>query len=226
MPVFGIEGQLKLLRARVAVVGAGGLGGLAVELLARAGTGELVIVDGDRFGEDNLNRQILCRIEDIGAPKTEAAARRVREINPAVTPIPRRVFLDDDNADGILQGCDAALDALDHIGARLALERACARVGIPLVHGSIGGLLGEVAVSAPGSGRLEALFGADGPARGAEVELGTPTPTPAAVAALQVSETVRLLTGGGGPLAENLLICDLDALVFPLVRLKNREPEP
>ena len=87
---MGIDGQARLLSSTAAVVGAGGLGGLIIELLARFGVGRLILIDGDTFTEDNLNRQLLCREGDLGRKKIERAVERVREVNSAVEVIPAR----------------------------------------------------------------------------------------------------------------------------------------
>lgn len=206
---LGCEGQLRLLESRAAVVGCGGLGGLVVELLARGGVGHLVLVDGDTFADHNLNRQILCREEDLGRPKARVAAERVKAVNGAVDTTAVEDFLTDANSPRILTGCDVAVDALDSQSARRVLFGACAALGIPAVHGAIGGFWGQVGTVLPGDRSVLNLWDAEGPERGVEVETGNPPFTPAVVAALEVAEALKLLAGVGSLLRGRLLWGDL-----------------
>jgi Dinucleotide-utilizing enzymes involved in molybdopterin and thiamine biosynthesis family 2 len=133
---LGLDGQGRLLGSTAAVVGCGGLGGLLTDLLARAGVGRLVLVDGDTFTDHNLNRQLLCDESNLGQSKATAAARRVDAVNGAVETRVVEAFLEEANALQILSGCDLAVDALDSNGARRILRNACRELGIP--HGSTG----------------------------------------------------------------------------------------
>jgi len=216
---FGLEGQRSLLSSRAAVIGAGGLGGYVIEILARAGVGELVVVDGDRFAEGNLNRQLLATEENLGTAKARAAARRVESINSAIRVEAHEFFLDADNAGSLIRGCDVAVDALDSISSRLLLEEAAAREGIPLVHGSIGGFFGQVALSRPGEKILRRIFGENGEDHGIEEVWGTPTPVPAVIAAIQAGEAIKLLLGRSSPLEGCLLLADIDAELYSLLPL-------
>ena len=220
---LGLDGQARLLSSTAAVVGAGGLGGLIIELLARIGVGRLILIDGDSFTEDNLNRQLLCRESDIGRKKIDRAAERVAEVNSAVEVIPRAVFLTAENAAALLSGAEVVIDALDRIGVRLLLEKAAARLGIPLVHGAVGGFMGQVAVVFPGEETLSSsIYRGEGDqaSRGIEAVLGTPTITPAAVASLEAMEAVKILLGRGTPLENELLYLDLESAEFSRIGLK------
>lgn len=223
IPSLGLDGQARLLSSTAAVVGAGGLGGLVIELLARIGVGRLILIDGDIFTEDNLNRQLLCREGDLGRKKIERAAERVREVNSAVEVIPRPVFLTPQNAEELLAGAEVVIDALDRISVRLLLEEAAYRLGVPLVHGAIGGFMGQVASVFPGEETLSSSIyrGAGGQtSRGIEAVLGTPTPTPAVVASLEAMEAVKILLGRGIPLRGELLYLDLESADFSRIGLK------
>jgi len=199
------------------------LGGLIIELLARFGVGRLILIDGDSFTEDNLNRQLLCREADIGRKKVERAAERVKAVNSAVEVVPRPVFLTGKNADELLSGAEVVIDALDRIAVRILLEKAAGRLGLPLVHGAVGGFMGQVATVFPGEETLStALYpGRSGEsARGIEAVLGTPTVTPAAVAALEAMEAVKILLGRETPLTNELLYLDLESAEFSRIGLK------
>ncbi len=206
------EGQLRLHRSRVLVAGCGGLGGHVVEELARLGIGGLVLVDPDSFEPSNLNRQILATIDDLGAPKVEAGRARVGAINPAVVVEAHAERLGASNAEALLAGVDCAVDALDSIPDRLTLERACARVGLPLVHAAIAGPFVQATTVLPGSGSLGRLFGEGGPPKGIETELGNPAFTPALAASIEVAELVRILTGKAPALAGFLFHFDLERM--------------
>ncbi len=133
---IGEEGQRRIRQARVAVVGAGGLGSPVVQYLASAGIGNLGIIDGDRVEVTNLQRQVLFDSNDLGLMKALAAKARVRELNPdvAVAPIPK--WLDADNASELLGGYDLIVDASDNYATRLTVNDTAAHLGAPFVHGA------------------------------------------------------------------------------------------
>ncbi|MCL6581267.1 MAG: HesA/MoeB/ThiF family protein [Firmicutes bacterium] len=223
--VVGLEGQARLLKARVGIAGVGGLGGTVVELLARAGVGELVLVDPDAASEDNLNRQVLVTTTALGRAKVELAATRVAEVNPAVTVRPHRVRGDRQTFAELFRGVDVAVDALDNVGDRLVLQEAVRALGVPLVHGAIAGLTGQVTTVFPQDPGLEVLYGTGGglrdPAAGGDADdtgvgtrpgetrpPGSLSATAALVAAAQAQEVLKLLTGTGRPLRGRLLVLD------------------
>lgn len=223
--VVGLEGQARLLKARVGVAGVGGLGGTVVELLARAGVGELVLVDQDVASEDNLNRQVLVTTAALGRPKVELATARVAEVNPAVSVRPNRVRGDRQTFTELFRGVDVAVDALDNVTGRLALQEATRALGVPLVHGAIAGLTGQVTTVFPQDPGLEVLYGmggglhdpaaggyADGPGGGTRPGEAPPpgslSATAALVASAQAQEVLKLVTGTGRPLRGRLLVLD------------------
>ena len=154
---ISIQDQLKLAKSRVTVVGAGGLGGHVILLLARLGMGHLGIVDHDIFDETNLNRQALCSGKSLGRHKAEEAATIVGSINPGVlvTSYPARI--DSSNAEGILAGSDVVVDGLDNVPDRLLLETVTKKLGIPFVHGALAGFGGQLMTIFPGDPGLNFL---------------------------------------------------------------------
>ena len=152
------EGQLRLFQARVAVVGCGGLGGFLVEELARVGVGRLTVIDPDVFDESNLNRQTLATLDSLGRSKVEMAAERIARINPAVTVIPVKAFLTEENGEELLEGMEVVVDALDSISARRELGYVCKRMHLPLIHGAVAGWYGQLAVQQPGENLLSRLY--------------------------------------------------------------------
>ena len=189
--------QLGLAKSRVAVIGAGGLGGQIILLLARMGIGTLVVVDHDVFDETNLNRQALSSMETLGKPKSEAAAATVRSINPGVKVIPFQVKLDGSNAPQILAGADVAVDALDNVKDRFVLEREAKKLGIPLVHGALAGFEGQIMTIFPGDPGLKHLYrneGAGGDkSKRPESILGVPTLTPSLIATIEAMEVIKII---------------------------------
>jgi molybdopterin/thiamine biosynthesis adenylyltransferase len=205
-------GQRTLLRSGVAVVGCGGLGGYVIEELARLGVGRLVVIDPDRFEEHNLNRQLLSSLADLGRAKVEAAASRVASVNPAVSVIPRQLAFGAENGAELLAGVDLVVDALDSVPARLELAATCSALGLPLVHGAIGGWCGHVATQFPGERTVELIYGSCTEAKGVEQEFGNPSFTPAVIASLQVAEACKVLLGEGLPLRGRQLHVDLRSM--------------
>jgi molybdopterin/thiamine biosynthesis adenylyltransferase len=208
MGTVGIEGQLKLLRSTVAVCGAGGLGGGVIELLARQGVGHLVIIDNGRFVENNLNRQIMSGEDVLRRSKVKVAAQRVRRINSATQVKTSSVFIDDSSADELLRGCDVVVDALDNLPSRMVVESSCRRLRVPFVHGAIAGFCGQIMTILPGDRGLSAIYGHGCDVYGVEAFTGNPAATPAAIAAWEVHEVVKLITGAGEPLRNRLLLVD------------------
>jgi molybdopterin/thiamine biosynthesis adenylyltransferase len=218
---LGLEGQAKLLRATVAVVGLGGLGGYATEALARMGVGRLILIDGDLFEEHNLNRQILSTEANMGTGKVQAARQRVAEINGAVEVIGHAVTLTRENLPRLLEGADVVVDALDRLPIRLVLQEGAQALGIPMVHGSIAGFLGQVMTIFPGDPGLRSLYGEAGelPEQGLEAQLGTPAATPMAVAAWEAQEVVKILLDHGEPLRNRLLVMDMQSGTIEILQL-------
>lgn len=206
--------QLRLFSSRVGVVGCGGLGGYVLEQLARLGVGTIVAIDPDIFEEHNLNRQILASPGTLGHPKVAAASARIAEINPAVTVVPYRLAYDRANGSDLLGGCSVVVDALDSIPTRLALSDSCADLGVPLVHGAIGGWYGQVTTQYPGDDTLQQIYRHWASGKGVEQELGNPAFTPAVVASLQVAEVCKVLLGEGEPLRRRKLVINLLDMEF------------
>ena len=144
LPQVGGVGQNKLKAARVAIIGAGGIGSAVIPALAGAGIGRLTIVDDDVVELANLHRQPLFREEDAGQPKAELAAQFVRRLNHFVVAHPIQQRIDADNAHGLLGGHDLVIDGSDNFATRLAVSDACARLGIPLVSAAAVQFQGQV----------------------------------------------------------------------------------
>jgi molybdopterin-synthase adenylyltransferase len=206
--------QLALFRSRIAVIGCGGLGGYVLEQMARLGVGTIVAVDPDVFEEHNLNRQLLATPATLGRAKVDAAVVRIAEINPAVTVIAHRTAYGPANGAELLRGSDLVIDALDSISTRLELSDSCADLGLPLVHGAIGGWYGQVTTQYPGDDTLQQIYRHWQEGKGVEQQLGNPAFTPAAVASIQVAEACKVLLGEGETLRRRKLVINLLDMEF------------
>jgi molybdopterin/thiamine biosynthesis adenylyltransferase len=208
---IGMDGQIKLLQSAVAVVGAGGLGGTIIELLARQGIGHITIIDDDRFVEQNLNRQVMSTEKNLGRYKALEAAARVARINSAVTVTTFLEKLTKGNARRLLKGAKVVADAMDNLPSRFVVEEACRELKIPLVHGTIAGFCGQLTTIFPEDAGLCGIYGSSEqfPEQGIEVKIGNPSATPAVIAAWQVQEIVKIITGIGKPIRNSLLLLDM-----------------
>lgn len=217
---IGIAGQLRLLKAKVAVVGAGGLGGNIIELLARQGVGYLRVIDGDGFAAHNLNRQLLATEENLGVNKAKAAACRVAAINSDVDVESIPQMLTKENAENLLHGIDVVVDALDTISSRLLISQITRKLKIPLVHGAIAGFTGQVTTLLADDIGLEKIYKISaGSDKGIEISLGNPAATPALAAAIQAQEVVKLVTGIGEVLHKKLFYFDTELNIFEVYEL-------
>lgn len=211
--------QLQLFRSKVAVIGAGGLGGYILEQLARLGVGQIISVDDDVFEENNLNRQLLSSPANLGRAKVEVALERITEINPAVTLTPVQELFGLANGYALLEGVDCVVDAVDNVTARLELAEVCRALQLPLVHGAIAGWYGHVATVFPEDDSLATIYRHWKGGKGVEQQLGNPSFTPAVAASLEVGEVCKILLNQGRllrnrKLAFNLL--DMEADEIPL----------
>lgn len=141
----GGTGQLRLLNARAAIIGAGGLGAPAIQYLAAAGLGHLTIIDDDRVALSNLQRQVLFGTADVGHVKVDAAARAVARMTPDVTVMPVEARIDANNAAALLGNHDVIIDGCDNFATRLAVAEAALALRIPLVSAAVGQFEGQLA---------------------------------------------------------------------------------
>jgi molybdopterin-synthase adenylyltransferase len=207
----GPEGQRRLRRASVAVVGAGGLGSPALLYLAAAGVGRLTVIDDDRVSLDNLQRQVLHDTAAVGEPKTHSALRRVDALNPdvRVRTVERR--LDAENAASLLRGHDVVIDGSDNFATKFAVNDACVALGICAVIGGILRFEGQVVVVPPGGPCYRCLFHDEPPPGQVPTcsAAGVLGPVAGVVGSLQASEALRHILGAGAPQSGRVLTVDL-----------------
>jgi len=211
---ISLRDQLKLAESRVAVVGAGGLGGTVIQLLGRIGLGRLTVVDCDDFDETNLNRQAFCTLEWVGRPKALAVQAQMKTINPAVEVCAHIVRLDSANGPEVLSGSQVVVDALDNVKDRLILEALARSMGVPFVHGALAGFEGQIITVFPEDPGLKQIYG-NGDESGSatnrpEFLLGVPSITPSLVATLEAMEVLKVLLNRGTPFRNKMVYIDLE----------------
>lgn len=211
--------EMELLgRAKVCVIGCGGLGGYIIEMLGRIGVGSVTAIDGDVFDETNLNRQILSNTDTLGLNKAEIAKERMVLVNPEITVHAKCVFLKEDNGEDLLIGHDVIVDALDDIKTRLVVQGIAERLKIPFVHGAIAGWYGQVATIFPGENLLNKIYKSKA-SKGKEKLLGNPSFSPALVSAIEVSEVIKILINRGELLRNKLLCINLLEQEYDIINL-------
>jgi molybdopterin/thiamine biosynthesis adenylyltransferase/rhodanese-related sulfurtransferase len=227
LPEVGIEGQQKLLDAKVLLLGAGGLGSPTALYLAAAGVGTLGIVDDDAVDLSNLQRQVIHSTDRIGVAKTDSAETTIKALNPDVNVQKYAVRLGPDNIMDILPDYDIVVDGLDNFPTRYLLNDASVRLQIPVVSAAILGFEGQLSVFKPYDGPCyRCLFPVPPPAElapscGANGVLGV---LPGTMGLLQATEVIKLILGEGEPLVGRLLMYDALAARVSEVRVR-RDPQ-
>jgi sulfur-carrier protein adenylyltransferase/sulfurtransferase len=227
LPEVGIEGQQKLLDAKVLLLGAGGLGSPAALYLAAAGVGTLGIVDNDEVDLSNLQRQVIHSTERIGMPKVDSAEATITALNPDVEVRKHALRLGPENIMDVLPGYDIVVDGLDNFPTRYLLNDASVRLKIPVVSAAILGFEGQLSVFKPYDGPCyRCLFPVPPPAElapscGANGVLGV---LPGTMGLLQATEVVKLILGEGEPLIGRLLMYDALAARVTEVKVR-RDPD-
>lgn len=208
MQALSLAESDSLAGKHVAIAGCGGLGGYCIEELARIGVGRLTVIDCDVFEESNLNRQTLATVKTLGTPKAQAAKERIAEVNPLVTVSSRVERINRESAQGLIEGADCVIDALDNRQARFWLAFACQETGVPLVYGAIAGWYGQVCTVFPGDISFVNIYGST-EGEGIQRTEGNLPFTAAVTASLQTAEAIKVLLGKEDTLRNRLLMIDL-----------------
>lgn len=214
--------QIRLLNSTVAVVGCGGLGGYIIEMLARLGIGNLIVIDGDIFNESNLNRQLLCTKNVIGEGKAETAAARIKHINSSISTKTYSQFINSENIAQLIQETDIVVDALDNIPSRFDLQQSCFRLKIPLIHGAINHFNGQVSTILPGDKGLKSIYGSleNYLEINKNRKISVPSFSPAMVASFQVAEVTKVLLKRGTLLRNKLLLINLETMDVNILKME------
>ena len=219
MKELGEAGQKRLNQAKIAVVGAGGLGTVSSLYLALAGVGYIRLIDQDTIEAQNLHRQILYTPVDLHYPKAEVAAKRLMELNPLVKVEAFTENVNASNVERLLSGVDCVVDGLDNMVTRYVVNRACVKLKIPYVFGAAIGIEGNLSVfSPPETGCLECLMPnlSDSDLLTCATR-GVIGATPGIIGSLQAMETIKLLAGIGTALKGKLLVCDFSDMDFTTI---------
>jgi sulfur-carrier protein adenylyltransferase/sulfurtransferase len=227
LPEFGMAGQEKLRAARVLLVGLGGLGSPAAMYLAAAGVGTLGLVEFDVVDESNLQRQIIHGTSDVGRPKIDSAADRLREINPHVALELHRAPLGADNALALIGAYDVVVDGTDNFSTRYLVNDACVMTGTPNVYGSVFRFEGQAAVFATKGGPCYRCLHPEPPPAGlipSCAEAGVLGVLPGLIGVIQATEAIKLITGIGEPLIGRFLLYDALRMRVREITLR-RDPE-
>ncbi|MBL8584529.1 MAG: molybdopterin-synthase adenylyltransferase MoeB [Rhizobiaceae bacterium] len=232
LPEIGGPGQQALKRARVLVVGAGGLGAPVLQYLAAAGIGTLGIVDDDTVSLSNLQRQVIHDTASLGTAKVDSAERAISAVNPHVAVVKHRLRLDAANAPELIAGYDIVADGSDNFDTRYAVADACAAVGKALVHGAVGRFDGSVTVlkpfeQAPDGGpnpTYRDLFPEPPPADMVPscAQAGVLGALTGVIGTLLAMEVIKLAAGVGEPLVGRILLYDALAARFDTMRYRAR----
>ena len=227
MPEVGMEGQLKIKQAKVLCIGTGGLGAPLGLYLAAAGVGRIGLVDFDVVDTTNLQRQVLFGTSDVGRPKTEAAAERLRNLNPDIRIDTFETQLTSANALELFKDYDIIVDGTDNFPTRYLVNDACVITGKPNVYGSIFRFEGQITVFGyPGGPCYRCLY-PEPPPPGLVpscAEGGVLGVLPGIVGTIQAAETLKLIIGKGEPLIGRLLLFDALAMKFRELKLR-KNPE-
>ncbi len=228
MKELGTKGQRKLAKAKIAVVGVGGLGTIASLYMALAGVGHLRLIDQDTVESQNLHRQILYTTRDLNYPKAEIAAKQLTKLNPLLKAVPITENLNTNNAETLLSNVDCVVDGLDNMLTRYIVNRTCVKLRVPYVFGAAIGIEGNLSVFTPPTTPcleciLPNLLDDDLPKCSNRGVLGA---TPGIIGAMQAMETIKLITGIGTPLKGKLMVCDFNDMTFTPIDILKRKGCP
>lgn len=222
LPEIGEEGQRRLRRARVLIVGVGGLGSPVALYLTGAGIGTLGLVDDDQVSLTNLHRQVLYGESGLGNPKVQEAVHRLHDLNPEVNLEAHGLRLTSQNAGEIVGNYDLVIDGCDNFATRFVMDDACAAAGKPYLYGAVRGFEGQACVFGAGKHprRYRDLFPDE------EATLAMPHPgkqvvgmAPAVVGSVLAAQAVLLLCGHESPLAGRLWTIDLRTMQTCLLEI-------
>lgn len=222
--VFGEEAQQRLSNASIMVAGLGGLGCAAALYLTAAGVGKLLLVDDERVELSNLNRQVLHWTRDVGRPKVESAAEKLRELNPYVEIEPKAVRVDESNVEALVSSVDLVIDGLDNWETRLIVNDACVKLGKPFIHAGVEGLRGQLLVVVPGRGPcLRCIVPRPLGERRPLPVLGT---TAGILALMEATEAIKIVTGYAAPAVGRMILYDGLKMSFHEVEVHRRPDCP
>jgi molybdopterin/thiamine biosynthesis adenylyltransferase len=227
LPEWGAAAQLAVSEASMLIVGAGALGSPVAAYLAGAGVGRIGIVDDDAVELSNLHRQHLHFTPDLGVPKSESAAAKLRFLNPDVVIEPYQMRVDAENAPGLVEGQDLVVDCSDAFATRYAVNAACCAAGVRLVEAGVIGMAGMVMSIKPGrTACYRCAFPAEPTDAPRCADAGVLGPAAGVIGSLQALEALKLLTGVAPAIADGFLQVDLATAEFLRVHATRRDDCP
>lgn len=218
----GVGGQERLLRAKVLIIGAGGLGSPAAMYLAAAGVGTIGIADADEVDLSNLQRQIIHSTNDLGKAKVESAAETIHAINPDVEVCKIKALVTEDNIMEFIGGYDFIIDAVDNFPTKFLINDACVKAGKPFCHAGIIRFQGQLMTYVPGKGPCYRCIFKEPPPEGAVPscrETGIMGAVAGTIGSLQAIEAVKYIIGEGDLLTGRMLVYDALKMQFRNVKL-------
>ena len=229
LPQVGIAGQEKLAKAKVFVVGAGGLGSPVLLYLAAAGVGTIGVIDDDQVDISNLQRQVLHRTEDVGRMKVDSAKEQLLALDPNLNIVEHKERLSPDNALEVFKGWDVVVDGTDNIPTRYLIDDACHLLSIPWVYGSVHRFEGQVSFfSSKENRRYRDLFPEAPPAGALQncAEAGVFGVLPGVVGSLQATEVIKHIVGMGSSLIGRLLLYDAESMSMQSLQFGPLDSKP
>lgn len=215
---FGLEGQKKLKASKVVVAGLGGLGCPSSLYLTAAGIGKIILIDKGTYKLSDLNRQILCCHKDLGRLKARVAKEKLEELNPEIEVDATVAEITEDSAYDIIGDANIVIDGMDNWKTRFIINQYCVIQGIPFIHAGVSALHGQMLTIVPSKGPcLRCIFPKNPPEVKRVPVLGA---TPALLAALQVMEVIKLITGLGEPLTGRMLFLNGKEMAFETVEMR------
>lgn len=227
LPQIGEAGQARLRRARVLIIGLGGLGSPVAMYLASSGVGHLVLVDFDHVELSNLQRQVIHSSADIGRDKVASARDRILALNPEVEVTTLAYVLEDDELADEVANADVVVDASDNFETRFALNAICFRAGTPLVSGAAIRMEGQVGVfdpRDPKGGCYRCLYSNESGEGEACSQVGVLAPLLGIIGSVQAAETLKLIIGTGQTLSGRLLVLDALDMEWRMLKL-SKDPQ-
>lgn len=214
-----LPGQRAIERGRVLVVGAGGLGSPVCLYLAAAGVGTIGIVDADTVSLSNLQRQIIHHTSDIGRPKVESAAVKMKAINPHVNVVAVGEMLTSRNSSSLVEGYDIVVDCTDNFDTRLLVNDTCVALGTPMVYGAVQRMAGQIFTYLPGGADYRAWFGCRPPSQEQPCSVnGVVNTVVGVIGTLQATEVIKYLSHAGDLLDCRLLMFDAVTMTFRTIK--------
>jgi adenylyltransferase/sulfurtransferase len=223
IPGWGEKGQIQLKSSTVFIAGAGGLGSPVALYLAVAGVGEIRLCDADTVELSNLNRQLLHPDSRVGKPKADSAAATLREWNPTLSIVPQSTFLTEKTAEQVVGRPNIVVDCLDNYETRYVLNAYCLGKRIPMVHGAIWGMTGQVTFLSPPETACLRCLTPEPPPRETFPVVGV---TPGITGCLQAMEVLKFLTGTGTNLKGRLLTFDGEHMTFATFKIQRMKACP